>query len=373
MTKSIRAVLASCVALLALSVAGSADAAYTSARLAVASANPAATTGAVRIGAVVANSDDPTARVAIYIPNGYGLTAAAAGTKLGTVTATAAAADLGGAILPLTGELDAVDPSSLTAAQKAGVAACLNGATAAQTWVLHLTAAGQTLDVPMLVVTAVPAEAASGFQAKLLVCLPPPDVPAGTPGRAQFGAKLLSATFTASAITQPSGAGDYRWTSVLTPYNPGVGTVNAAGTVETQSIQHIPTKLALKYTKKRVVLVRGGKRRVGTLVRFTSAVTEGTAPATAAVVTKAGTRKVGGAKGSFIFAGKSVTLTSTAELHKGTAVPTGAAASNGDLYYADLGATACTKTAIFGGAPCVAATVARATPRASVRIAGYTR
>jgi hypothetical protein len=159
----------------------------------------------------------------------------------------------------------------------------------------------------------------------------------------------------------------------LTPYNPGVGTVNAAGTVETQSIQHIPTKLALKYTKKRVVLVRGGKRRVGTLVRFTSAVTEGTAPATAAVVTKAGTRKVGGAKGSFIFAGKSVTLTSTAELHKGTAVPTGAAASNGDLYYADLGATACTKTAIFGGAPCVAATVARATPRASVRIAGYTR
>lgn len=373
MTKSIRVVLASCVALLALSLAGSATAAYTSAKIAVASANPAVAAGAVRIGVVVANSDDATARAAIYIPNGYTVTAAAAGTKLGDVTATAAAADLGGAILPLTGELDAVDPNSLTAAQKAGVAACLNGATAAQTWVLHLTAAGQTLDVPMLVVTAVPAEAASGYQAKLLVCLPPPDVPAGTPGRAQFGAKLLSATFTSSAISQPAAAGDYRWTSLFTPYNPGVGTVNAAGTVETQSIQHIPTKLALTYTKKRVVVLRSGKRRVGTRVQFSSAVTEGTTPAAATVVTKAGTKKVGGAKGSFIFFGKSVTLTSTADLHKGTAIPTGAAPSNADLFYAELGQSACTKTAIFGGVACVDATVGRATPSASVRIKGYTR
>src|SRR5439155_19040665 len=83
-------------------LAGSAGAAYSSAKLAVASLNPSASSGAVRIGAVVANSDDPTARVAIYIPNGYGLTSAAAGAKLGTVTATAAAADLAGAILPLT-------------------------------------------------------------------------------------------------------------------------------------------------------------------------------------------------------------------------------------------------------------------------------
>jgi hypothetical protein len=369
----IRVVLAACVAVAALSLAGSASAAYTSAKLAVASANPAVTAGAVRIGAVVANADDPTARVAIYIPNGYTVGAPAAGTKLGAVTATAAAADLGGAILPLTGELDAVDPNSLSAATKAGIAACLNGATASQTWVLHLTAAGQTLDVPMLVVPGAPAEAASGYQAKLLVCLPPPDVPPGTPGRAQFGAKLLSATFTSSAITQPTSAGDYRWTSVFTPYNPGIGTVNAAGTVETQSFQHIPTKLALTYTKKRVVLVRSGKRRVGTLVRFSSVVTEGTTPAAATITTKVGTRKIGGAKGSFIFIGKSATLTSSADLHKGTPIPTGAAPANGDLYYADLGASACTKTAIFGGVPCVDATVGRATPRVAVRIKGYAR
>ena len=44
----------------------------------------------------------------IYIPTGYQIGTPAAGTKLGDVTATAAAADLGGAILPLTGELQAV-------------------------------------------------------------------------------------------------------------------------------------------------------------------------------------------------------------------------------------------------------------------------
>ena len=174
------------------------------------------------------NADDPTARVAIYIPSGYQIATEAPGTKLGEVTATAAAADLGGAILPLTGELDAVDPATLTAAQKQGISLCLAGATASQTWVLHLTAAGQTLDVPMMVVPTAGPEATVG-QAKLLVCLPPPDVPVGSPGRAQFGAKLLSATFGVNAITQPASSGDFTWTSLFTPYNPGVGTVNAAG------------------------------------------------------------------------------------------------------------------------------------------------
>ena len=372
MKKTIRVAVAACAALAALAFAGSALAAYASPKIAV------STQGAgLRIGAVVSNGDDPTARVAIYIPNGYTVGAPAAGTKLGAVTATAAAADLGGAILPLTGQLDAVDPNGLTAAQKTGVAQCLAGQTASQTWVLHLTAAGQTLDIPMLVVPAVPAEAAVGYQAKLLVCLPPPDLPSGTPGRAQFGAKLLSATFAVSAITPPAATGDSRWTAAFTPYNPGAGTVNVAGTVETQSIHHVPTKVALTYTKQRVVtskLVKGKRvRAVSTKVTFASSTTEAGKAATGTVTTTAGGKKVGGAKGSFTFKGASVTLTATADLHKGASVPTGAAPSNADLFFTDLGAGACTKTPIFGGVPCVAATVARATPKASVRIAGFTK
>ena len=121
------------------------------------------------------------------------------------------------------------------------------------------------------------------------------------------------------------------------------------------------------------MLIRNHVKKVGTLVRFSSAVTEGSSPAAATVVTRLGTKKVGGAKGSFIFIGKPATLTATADLHKGTPVPTGAAPTNGDLYYADLGASACTKTPIFGGAPCVAATVGRSTPKATVKIKGFTR
>ena len=202
-------------------------------------------------------------------------------------------------------------------------------------------------------------------------------MPVGTPGRAQFGAKLLTATFGVSAITQPAAAGDFTWTSLFTPYNPGNGTVNAAGSVETQAIKHIPTQVKLTYTKKKVTTFKKvkGKRvkSVSTKVSFSSSATESGKPATGTITTTAAGKKVGGAKGSFTFKGKSVTLTATADLHKGAAVPTGAAPTDTDLFYTDLGAAACTKSAIFGGLPCVAATVARSTPKASTRVVGYTK
>jgi hypothetical protein len=370
MTKTRRLLVSASAGVAALAFSSTALAAYGSPKI-VASVQGSG----MRIGAVVANTDDPTARAAIYIPNGYTLGSPAAGTKLGAVTATAAAADLGGAILPLTGELDAVDPNTLTAVQKQGVTLCLNGETAAQTWLLHLTAAGQTIDIPMLVVPASALEAAAGYGAKLIVCLPPPDTPSGSPGRAQFGAKLLSATFGVSAISPPTATGDTRWTGVFTPYNPGAGTGNGAGTVETQSIVHVPAKLTLTVTKKRVLttkLVKGRSVKVvGTRVTFASSATEAGAAAAGPITTSAGGKKVGGARGSFTFTGAAIVVTAAAELHKSTSIPTGSAVSNADLFYADLGAGACTKTPIFGGAPCVDATVGRATPRASVRVVGF--
>jgi hypothetical protein len=233
MKRTYRLALLAVAALATLGFASSAFASF-SPKLVV-SSSTSGSGGAVRLGVVALNADDPTARVQIYIPAGYQVASPAAGAKLGSVTATAAAADLGGAILPLTGELDAIAPNA-TAAAQCGVAA-------SQTWDLHLTAAGQTLDIPLYVVAGAPAEVAAGFPTKLVVCLPPPDVPAGTPGRATFGAKLLSAQFDSSAITEPTAPGDYRWTSLWTPYNPGKGTANAAGTVETQTIRHLPTQV----------------------------------------------------------------------------------------------------------------------------------
>src|SRR3954452_23059200 len=335
MRKSIRAALFACAALSTLAFASSALAAYTSPKLVVASLTPqaAGSGGAVRVGVTVENSEDPTARVQILIPAGYQIGTPAAGTKLGDVTATAAAADLGGAILPLTGELQAVAPNTTGAAQ------C--GVAASQYWNLHLTAAGQTLDIPLYVVAANANETAAGYQAKLVVCLPPPDVPAGTPGRATFGAKLLSATFTSSAITEATTAGDYRWTSLWTPYNPGQGTPNPAGSVEAQSLRHLPVKLTTAVARKKVTVtqtktikVKGKKKKVKVKVTVTavgvaSGVSEnGKAPASATYVTLLGRKKIGTTKGSFVIVGKkTVKVTVAASIDSDTgSVPTGSTA-----------------------------------------------
>jgi hypothetical protein len=384
MRKTIRFAMFLGASFASLAFAGTALASF-SPKLIVSSATPQAAGGggAVRIGALVSNTDDPTARVSIYVPTGYQLTSPSPGTKLGDVTATASAADLGGAILPLTGQLNAIDPNTLTAAQKTGVAQCLQGATASQTWELNLTAAGQPIDIPVSVVAATANELASGYQTRLLICLPPPDVPATNPARAAFGAKLLSATFSASAITEPAASGDFRWTSAWTPYNPGVGTANVAGSVETQSVQHIPTQVKLNVTKKKVTTVKTkrikGKnhviKTVRTLVKFSSSVTEnGTAAGSAVITTTAAGKKVGGASGSFYLAsGKSATVKATAVVDSDSGnVPTGQPANAAaDLFYHDLGSAACVKSAIFGGITCNDATLGGVTISAASVVKGY--
>jgi hypothetical protein len=376
MRRSIRLALLAGAVLSTLAFAGSAFAAF-SPKLVVSSSTPqsAGGGGSARIGVIVGNTDDPTAKVSIYVPSGYQVGTPAVGTKLGDVTATASAADLGGVVLPLTGELDAAPADSAAQAQ------C--GVSASQTWNLKLTAAGQTLNVPVYVVAAAGPEVASGYSTKLVVCLPPPDVPVGTPGRATFGAKLLSATFTSSAITQPTATGDYRWTSLWTPYNPGKGTPNAAGSVETQALRHIPTQIALKVTKKKITTVRTrkvhGKSRkfkvVTTRVSFASTVTEnGAAASSATITTTASGKNVGGATGSFILkSGKSATVKATAVVDSDSgSVPTGQTANAAaDLFYHDLGAAACVKSAIFGGLPCIDATVGGETISATAVVKGY--
>jgi len=376
MKKSIRIALFSGAILASLAFAGSALASYAP-KLIISSAAPQAAGGGgpTRLGVVVSNADDPTAKVSIYVPTGYQIGSPAPGTKLGDVTATASAADLGGAVLPLTGELDAI---AATTATNTAAAQC--GVTPSQTWDLHLTAAGQTLDIPMFVVAGAANEVSAGYQTKLVVCLPPPDVPAGTPGRAVFGAKLLSATFTSSAVTQPTSTGDYHWTSLWTPYNPGKGTPNAAGTVEAQSVRHIPTQIQLTVTKKKLTSykrVKGKRVKViRTQVKFSSHVSENSAPpSNATITTTAAGKRVGGASGSFILAaGKSATVVATAVVDSDsgsvpTGQPTNAAA---DLFFHDLGSGSCTPTtALTGGLPCIDATVGGETIKATAKVVAY--
>jgi hypothetical protein len=214
-------IAAGLAALAALIAVPAAVAAYTSAKLEVTQ-----TSAATTVKASLSPDDDPTASVRIFAPTGTQLTTSQApGSSIGTVVAIVKALDLGGADLPLQGQIVVAAPGQVAAAIQA---ACLGTTTPVATWVLVLSAAGQTLQVPAFVVATSGAQAALG-PAYIQVCLGPPDVPSGTPGRATFGAKLYSvqATFTGVFSAVPVGA----WVAFWTPYTPGTGKANVSGTV----------------------------------------------------------------------------------------------------------------------------------------------
>ena len=196
-------------------------------------------------------TDPQPAKIMIYVPAGYTATLGApAGTTIGRTTGEVFARDLN-IPLPLEGDVVVDNPASHT------TDVCAPG-THAAVWILRLSVAGQTIALPVYVDTTVGAEAALGV-AKLVTCLGPSDVPAGTPGRAANGAQLLQATFTVNGVLAPP-VGAARWIAFTTPYNPGTGTPNAAGTVETRSLVGPgAVSLSAKVTskKKRQVTVSG--------------------------------------------------------------------------------------------------------------------
>ena len=267
MNKTIRTIVLVLVGAFALSSAGTALAAYASPQLGVFDGSPVKS---VTINFSQAATDDPTAKLTFYAPKEYSATLTQpAGQTIGTVTAQGTAADLGGALLPLTGtvQVRAASGTYLSGTTQVPIAAaatqCTGTATHTTYWVLILQAAGQTLELPVFVdaVTTPPANAFAS--ASIQACLPPPDVPVGTPGRATFGFKLTKVDFKVNSIYSSPGTQEARWRVLATPYNPGQGTPNAAGTVEAQSVVPFPrsVKLArptLKLTKTVATLaVRG--------------------------------------------------------------------------------------------------------------------
>ena len=334
----------------------------------------------MRIGAVVSNADDPTARVAIYVPNGYQIATAGSGTKLGDVTATAAAADLGGAILPLTGELDAVDPNALTPTQKAGSCAVPGrGDRVADVGPAPDRSRPDARHPDATSSPAPAAEATAGTRPSSRLPAAARRARRARPAArssARSCSRPRSASLRSRSRSPRATTGGRRCSRRTTP-------ARARPTPPARSrhrrSRHIPTQLKLNVTKKKLTTFRKvkGKRvkSVSTRVTFSSAATEaGKArhrsrrdPTTAAG------KRVGGAKGSFIVRRQVGDATATAPCTRASAVPTGADRRTPISFYEDLGAAACVKSAIFGGLPCVAATVSRSTPKASVRVVGYTK
>jgi hypothetical protein len=221
MKRSIRLAVLGLAGMGLLALVGVASAAYTSLSLKVSYAGP----GTTVISAAGSESEDATAAVSIYLPQGTVVkTGQPAGATLGTVSAQAVLASLAGARVPLSGKIVVAPPGAVTAKDQG---ACLQDASPSATWLLELSAAGQTLPVPVYVLMTAGAETALG-PAKIVACLPPPDIPVEK-GGAPNGAKIINATFTLTGVLSQVTQG--AWLAFWTPWQAGTGQVNRAGTV----------------------------------------------------------------------------------------------------------------------------------------------
>lgn len=306
MKRSIRIAVLALGAAAALVVVAVAFGAYTSPTLRV---SYAGTT--TNITASASQNDDATAVATIYIPTGTTITTSQApGAQIGTVKAQVQALALGGALLPLDGKIIVAPPGAIPAASQAQ---CTQGATPTASWILVLTAAGQTINLPAYIIPTAGPETALG-PAKLQFCLPPPDLPVAV-GGATFGAKFLSAAMSVQGVFSPVAQG--AWIAFWTPWQAGNGQLNPAGRVAS------PAAVA-----PGVVTVKAKKAGAGALV--SGSVTQDGLPRAGASVQiwgakgKAALRRVGtlksNAKGAFTLKAK----TGDAFQARVTAAPTAA-------------------------------------------------
>jgi hypothetical protein len=240
-----------------LAVAGTAALALAGNALAVQKLEVSQTSTSLTIKVSQTATDQQPAKITIYVPTGYSInTSAAPGTKIGTTSGDVIARDLGSITLPLAGDVIVVPPTT-------NAPGC-DPVPHVAVWNLALSVAGQTINLPVHVDQTAEPEAALGPY-KLVVCLGAADTPPSAPNHAPNGAQLIDATFTTNSIfTVP--AGPNVWKAITTPYAPGTGLPNIAGTVETRSIVAPGTvTIAKKVTnaKKRVIRISGNVSQGG--------------------------------------------------------------------------------------------------------------
>lgn len=284
MRTTLRLAAPAAIGALGLAFAGSALAAYVPH---LATSHPTAVATKIHITQV--QSDNATAHIAIFVPTGYtaNLTAAP-GTQIGTVTALVAATAISpDAKIPLTGTVKVGDQTQAAVATAATL--CTGSATHGAVWLLALSAAGQTLNVPVFVDPAAGAAAAVSSYV-IQTCFT-------SPATTTFGAKLLDANFEVDGVyTAP--AGKLVWDSLFTPYTADDGVANPVGTAEVRGIVAQPQAATLK-----AKAAKNGK------VSISGSVTEAGQPVEGAtVLVYAGSKKLfttkTGASGTFAASGK---------------------------------------------------------------------
>ena len=250
MKSSIRLALLVCASFVGLAFAGPALAKY----------NPSLTIeqSSYKLGApftadlfiAAADTDDPSAKLTIFSPVGYGVNLnKAPGTKVGSAVALAKIAALGGANYPLAGDVIVGNPSDPRI--MATSTRCTGSPTNQAVLVLNLSLQGQSpTPFPVFINTAGPL---TTFQ----ICVPYPEVSPTNPAGARI--LLLDATIK-GVFTNATRANGYEWATVFTPYNPATKLPNPAGTIQWRTYVGLPSSLTLKKAK-----TKSGFKLVGQL------------------------------------------------------------------------------------------------------------
>jgi hypothetical protein len=243
MRTSIRLLVLVCASLAALLSANAAWAVYEPNLIVSTVSNSLNSPSVLVVGVVQTPSDDATAKIDIFVPEGFNeqLTATP-GTQIGVVQGAVIARNLGNAEIDFTGVVRADNPATY-----------LNNPCTRQptphgaVWVLEVTIAGTPFRVPIYVdnVTTTP-----GVSARLQVCLAGP---VGTPN----GTQVLRAAFAVQGVfSNPPTRGVYTFSGFFTPYLPNTATPNPAGTVESRAIVPLPVSITLRTRRigRRVVV-----------------------------------------------------------------------------------------------------------------------
>jgi hypothetical protein len=257
MRRSVRLSVFACAAAPALVTVALAAASYTPTMGIFQATYRAGGAGPVTVVVAQEQADDPTAKITIYVAPGYDLTLGQApGTQIGSVVAHAQVLDLGQNALQLAGPVKAENPAAYVANP------CAAG-THEAVWTLNAALPGQPASpIPVYVDHTTGPDAAFG-SAKLQICFRDPTLPPGDPRRSPNGTKFLNTAFTLKKgiFGNPIAPGQKLWRSIFTPYRPGTGNANAAGSAEAQAIVPMPYTLTIKRVRAR----RGFLRLAGRL------------------------------------------------------------------------------------------------------------
>ncbi len=204
--------------------------------------------------------DDPTASLTLYVPAGYDVALEQQpGTTIGAARGLVTAPDLRLARIVVSGTLttradrSTVSHGGETVALGELAERCTGKRSHSAFWVLTLRGSGQTLELPLIVDG--PSADARFAAATIRACLPPPDVPAGSAGRAPLGFELARMSISLRDVFRNRRQGERRWRLVETEYVRGLGVVNPSDRSEAQALVHAGGSILLR---RPVVTLRDG-------------------------------------------------------------------------------------------------------------------